>query len=703
MKRVLSVLSSLIISALLISSVFTAFAAQDEWTEIQPSEAYTDYLNNPDKYDIPPQYYDSEAVDNQPGIPGVPKASNIELPEKFDVRDSGITPLIKDQGTDSTCSIFAVLGNFEIFAAKNNDIRFFSEYHAKHALAQNFVNGANLFGFNRTPAEGLHLCWASPYFINGRGPVPSSFSGYITGNDLVTSNFINSVKPEIQTQEIQVLPGLGSSATAEQTAQWLIELKELVYKYGSVAITMTANSSHSDTSRTYYYCSSMPSYHDHAVVCIGWDDTIPKEKFTNRFGETPSIDGGLIFKNSWGTTVGDSGYGYISYASEGISMQDFQLVTSYREKTEDEQLETYSELGAQSVIGNTSTSCKWYGNKFYLDKNERVTLKEISFYAPISDIKYDVYISPTGSVNRDDFTYITSITPDLPGYYSITTDLELGGEDFSEYFVAIKSNCGSAEYAIPIEGSLNNYENLCNRYMTYFEGDKRIILAYTTDNISYVTDNNIEWTVLETGFVATDNNDFSLYTFSNIPINAITEPFKITLSAAAEISALEAVQGDEISVTTTVESNVSGNYSYLYKLFFNDSCIDEFSGENYSFVPTQIGEYYVEVTVTDTVNNVTATAVTDTITVGKGALAIESSCRDNEDGTFTIQGGTVYPADEITYFIYVLKDGVVLEKSLYQPSVSLTFKADSDGVYTVKVYAQDADKNRVSKTESISK
>lgn len=66
----------------------------------------------------------------------------------------------------------------------------------------------------------------------------------------------------------------------------------------------------------------------------------------------------------------------------------------------------------------------------------------------------------------------------------------------------------------------------------------------------------------------------------------------------------------------------------------------------------------MEVTVTDTDNNVTATAVTDTVTVGRGALAIESSLRDNEDGTFTIQGGTVYPADEITYFIYVLKDSV---------------------------------------------
>lgn len=703
MKKLFCLIVATIISSLLFS---TSFAAETEWTEIPPSDTYLDYLEHPEKYEIAPPYYDAADADNQKSASCVPKAGvSAELPEKYDVRDDGVNPLIKDQSTDLTCSIFAVLGNYEILTAKKNNTAFFSEYHAKHALAQNYSDGINFFGLDRVPSDGLHLRWVAPYLMNGRGPVDLSSAPYLRGNTLVASTYVDSLKPEFQTQEIQVYPGLGEEATDEEIADWLIELKSLVYEYGSVAITMTSNSLYSDTTNTYFYSSSMPSYHDHAVVCIGWDDTIPAEKFTNRNGETPLTDGGLIFRNSWSTDWGDDGYGYISYDSVGIALQDFLIVSKYRDRYDNETVHTYAELGANSLVGASTLRSQWFGNKFYLDKGEYVNLKEVSFYAPISDIQYDVYISLTGEVDRNKFTYISSVTPEYPGYYSVPTDFDLGSEKLSEFFVVVKSNCGATYYAIPVEGLSNNFSNICSQYITYFENDERIIIPYTTDNENLMTENGIEWSFLETGFLAKDNYAFTSYSVSNVAVNAITEPLNIEINATASISYTQAVQGDEITVTTSVDGNGSGHYSYSYKLFSNGICIEEFtdSSENYTFIPTEIAEYYVEVTVTDVKNNAIDTAVTDTVSVGKAALAIDFELIDNYDGTYTVQGGTVYPDNTVKYFIYVLKDGAILYKSVYTSSLSLEFNADEEGTYTIVTYAQDSSRYRVSKAEKFTK
>jgi C1A family cysteine protease len=48
----------------------------------------------------------------------------------------------------------------------------------------------------------------------------------------------------------------------------------------------------------------------HAVAAVGYDDDLTIE---NTSGETPSTQGALLVRNSWGTAWGDEGYGFLPY------------------------------------------------------------------------------------------------------------------------------------------------------------------------------------------------------------------------------------------------------------------------------------------------------------------------------------------------------------------------------------------------------
>ena len=85
-------------------------------------------------------------------------------------------------------------------------------------------------------------------------------------------------------------------------------LKEAILKYGAVGIAYYGTNvlPYVNGSSQYVPDNIGPN---HGVALIGWDDNYPKENFYI----TPPSDGAWIIKNSWGETVGDNGYYYISY------------------------------------------------------------------------------------------------------------------------------------------------------------------------------------------------------------------------------------------------------------------------------------------------------------------------------------------------------------------------------------------------------
>ncbi|MBN4083723.1 hypothetical protein JXZ92_02720 [Mycoplasma sp. CSL10137] len=87
-------------------------------------------------------------------------------------------------------------------------------------------------------------------------------------------------------------------------------IKKYVVKNGAVGFSFIAGDA------TKYY-NANETYNNvkrywHAATIIGWDDTIPREKF----GPKTKQNGAWIVKNSWGTNYMDNGYMYLSYDSK---------------------------------------------------------------------------------------------------------------------------------------------------------------------------------------------------------------------------------------------------------------------------------------------------------------------------------------------------------------------------------------------------
>ena len=85
------------------------------------------------------------------------------------------------------------------------------------------------------------------------------------------------------------------------------EIKAAIAKYGSVTIGYSAG----ELFNNIYYSSKGITTGGHACVIVGWDDNIPASYFQG--GKTPTINGGWLIRNSWGTDYHDNGYFWLSY------------------------------------------------------------------------------------------------------------------------------------------------------------------------------------------------------------------------------------------------------------------------------------------------------------------------------------------------------------------------------------------------------
>jgi hypothetical protein len=137
-------------------------------------------------------------------------------------------------------------------------------------------------------------------------------------------------------------------------------LKKSITDYGSV-VSAISDSIKAYNPKTFaYYTSDGSVSPNNMVQIIGWDNEFAAANFKTK----PSINGAWIARDSRGSSFGDSGYVYISYADMTLA-QNLYVVTEASVPDETEKL--YSNSSAPSGAVNFNSKVAWSANTFEVE------------------------------------------------------------------------------------------------------------------------------------------------------------------------------------------------------------------------------------------------------------------------------------------------------------------------------------------------
>ena len=231
-------------------------------------------------------------------------------------------------------------------------------------------------------------------------------------------------------------------------------LKEKIFTYGP--ITVHYNHNENNYNGAYYYNPDATDY-NHTVLLVGWDDTVSASNFKT----PPPGPGAWLIKNTWGTSVGDQGFFWISYYDGTLVPGCFYQASV---NNSFDKVFMHDPLGLVSFLGygTAQNPHDYFANVF--TTSEDTTLYDVGLYSPAPGVAYDIQI----------FTNVTDgppFAPSTPVSTTKATAMESGFLMFplsSPIAVSADSKFGvlvSTDYssltvvspAIPVEFKIDNY------------------------------------------------------------------------------------------------------------------------------------------------------------------------------------------------------------------------------------------------------
>ncbi len=355
--------------------------------------------------------------------PTVLEKNGVTLPAVFDLREENTLTPVKDQSTCGACWTFATYGSIE------------SRWLALGAGAfdlseQNLKNGN---GFEIDHCGGGNASIATAYLIRGDGPIAEADDPY----NVSSGDYISGLTPQAYIPDARRLP-------RDETV-----IKQALYDYGALYTTMRWESAYYNASdNTYYYNVSADSSSNHAVVLVGWNDTL------NTAGGT----GAWIIRNSWGPSWGEQGYFYISYNDLKINSE----VAYWPNRMEYDKkaiINQYDLLGSIGSIGYNAPS--GYGLvKFVMDEKQEISMVGTAVNYSNATVSITIYDHFNGSSLSGLLATINAQSCTYPGYYSfpLSSPIELNEGD--DIYIKVKYSYPSGvNYAIPVEMAYEGYAN----------------------------------------------------------------------------------------------------------------------------------------------------------------------------------------------------------------------------------------------------
>ena len=342
------------------------------------------------------------------------------LPLQYCSAEDGQKPEVKNQGDYGTCWALASTSAMEASLLPEEHLVFSADHMA--------LNNAFAVDLN----DGGDYRMAMAYLAGWQGPVLEEEDPY--GDAYSPEGLL----PAVHVQEMRLYEG----ASRE-------ELKKAIRTYGAVQTSLYMSRATTAENQPYYnaFLSAYeyPTDRDpsHDVILVGWDDTISRFLFR----DVPDEDGAWVCQNSWGSSFGEDGLFYVSYADATITGQAIAYTRIEPTDNYDRIYQT-DPCGWQGSLGYGKEEC-WFANRYEAEEAE--TLAAVGFYATGKNTSYEVYFQPDGPNGRAERMLLQSGTFTDAGYYTVQLDAQKPLEKGEAFYVIVKIHTPGSRFPVAAE------------------------------------------------------------------------------------------------------------------------------------------------------------------------------------------------------------------------------------------------------------
>lgn len=455
-KRMLKGAVSIILSVVLALGTISTYAAESEDKNKTNPENRTSPISDLfDESDINPEYIEWLENGSQGVAPSMQDFSYLsesytkyfsrqnysalqELPEKYDLRDTGKVSPVYNQELLGVCwavsansvAESSLLDQFPNTSFSSLHTAWFS-YRGDEEEEFYKTNDPYMQGGSNGFAVGTMAAWKGPVFSE-----KAPFDGVNPQNPDEELRYT----ADYHLQDAYYMP-TGTFGSSDRGIPLDIT-KDVILNYGSVAILYAANNDNYNP-ETYAWYNDEYENTNHVVTIVGWDDNYPKENFNS--DKQPENDGAWLVRNSWGTDWGDEGYFWLSYEDKTAVAGNTYILEEADNYSNNYQYDTMGWSYSMPTNAENPKSAT-VANIFTAENDEQ--LEAVSFYT--TDVGTSYFIS-----------IYTGVEEGQPQSGTLKLENQTGTEVYSGYHTIeldhpVKLNKGE-RFSIVIELENPNY------------------------------------------------------------------------------------------------------------------------------------------------------------------------------------------------------------------------------------------------------